>query len=120
MKKVAQAISVPLTVGGGIGSLGDIEKILAAGATRVSINTAAVKKPELVTEASKDFGSDRIVVAIDAKRSDNVKSGFELVTHGGRTFTGRDAIRCAKDCRDLGGGNVAAYQHRYRWNKGRV
>ncbi|MBM4141912.1 MAG: imidazole glycerol phosphate synthase subunit HisF [Nitrospira sp.] len=104
VKKVAHTISIPLTVGGGIGSLDDIERILFAGASRVSINTAAVKRPGMIGEAAKKFGSDRIVVAIDAKRTNTVPSGFELVIDGGRTLTGKDAIKWAKDCRDLGAG----------------
>lgn len=104
VKRVAKAISIPLTVGGGIGSLVDMETILSAGASKVSINTAAVKRPELIREAAERFGSDRIVVAIDAKRTDKVKSGFELVTHGGRTFTAKDAVEWARECRDLGAG----------------
>jgi len=104
VKKVAHTISIPLTVGGGIGSLDDIERILFAGASRVSINTAAVKRPELIEEAAKKFGSDRIVVAIDAKRTNTVPSGLEIVIDGGRTLTGKDAIQWAKECRDLGAG----------------
>jgi len=106
VKKVAQAITIPLTVGGGIGSLADMENLFNVGVAKVSVNTAAVKRPALVEEAARQVGSSRLVVAIDARRNPDLPSGYELVTHGGRTPTGRDAIAWAKECRDLGAGEL--------------
>jgi|UniRef100_A0A7C3WMI1 cyclase len=106
VKEVAAAISIPLTVGGGVHSVNDMEKLLVAGASKVSINTAAVKRPELITEAARAFGAPRLVVAIDARSNAAMPSGYELVTHGGRRPVGRDAIEWAKQCRDLGAGEL--------------
>lgn len=106
VKQVVQAITIPLTVGGGIGSLEDMENLLAAGVAKVSVNTAAVQRPALVAEAAQKFGSARVVVAIDARRNAGLPSGYELVTHGGRTPTGQDAVAWAAQCRDLGAGEL--------------
>jgi cyclase len=106
VKKVASAISIPLTVGGGIGTLSDIEALLDAGVTRVSINTAAIKNPSLVAEASKAFESEAIVIAIDAKENDDITSGYELYINGGQVPTGKDAIEWAKRVSDLGCGSI--------------
>ena len=106
VKKVAQAIKIPLTVGGGIGSLEDIEKILEAGASKIAINTAAVRNPDLVKEASQKFGSGRIIVAIDTKRNSDMSSGYEVIIEGGKTPTGKDAIEWAKKVKDLGAGEI--------------
>src|SRR4030065_2631493 len=83
VRKVATVIDIPLTVGGGIATLEDIELVLAAGASKVSMNSAAVKNPSLVSDAAKKFGSDKITVAIDAKRNKAMPSGFELGVSGG-------------------------------------
>ena len=106
VKTVAQAITIPLTVGGGIGSVADMENLLNVGVAKVSVNTAAVQRPALVEEAARQVGSVRLVVAIDARSNPDLPSGYELVTHGGRTPTGRDAIAWAKECRDLGAGEL--------------
>jgi cyclase len=106
VKKVVQAITIPLTVGGGIGSLADMENLLNVGVAKVSVNTAAVQRPALVEEAARQVGSARLVVAIDARSNPDLPSGYELVTHGGRTPTGRDAIAWAKECRELGAGEL--------------
>jgi cyclase len=106
VKKVVQAITMPLTVGGGIGTLADMENLLNVGVAKVSVNTAAVKRPALVEEAARQVGSARLVVAIDARSNSDLPSGYELVTHGGRTPTGRDAIAWAKECRELGAGEL--------------
>lgn len=106
VKQVVQAITIPLTVGGGISSLEDMENLLAAGVAKVSVNTAAVQRPALVAEAAQKFGSARVVVAIDARRNAGLPSGYELVTHGGRTPTGQDAVAWAAQCRDLGAGEL--------------
>jgi imidazole glycerol-phosphate synthase subunit HisF len=102
VRNVVSAIHIPLTVGGGISELGDIESILEAGADKVSINSAAVKRPAFVSEAAKAFGTECITVAIDARRNKEMPSGFELVISGGTTPVGRDAVEWAKECESLG------------------
>ncbi len=106
VKNVSSVIRIPLTVGGGISSMEDIEMVLAAGASKVSMNSAAVKNPELVREASKKFGSDKITVAIDAKRNGAMPSGFELVVSGGTLPLAKDAVAWAKTCQELGTGVI--------------
>ncbi len=106
VKQVSSVITIPLTVGGGINSLEDIEMVLGAGATKVSMNSAAVKNPELVREGAKKFGSNTITVAIDARRNKDMPSGFELVIAGGTTPIGKDAIEWARRCQELGAGVV--------------
>ena len=106
VRQVSAVIDIPLTMGGGINSLEDIELVLAAGAARVSMNSAAVKDPELVRSAAKKFGPERVTVAIDARRNPAMPSGFELVVSGGTMPIGRDAIDWARRCRDLGAGTL--------------
>ncbi len=103
VKRVAEEVFMPFTVGGGISSLDDIRKLLEAGADKVSINTSAVKKPEIIYEGAKRFGSQCIVVAIDAKRKGE---SWEVYIHGGRTPTGLDAIEWAKKVESLGAGEI--------------
>ncbi len=104
IKSVSSVIDIPLTVGGGITSLKDIESVIEAGADKVSINTAAVYNPELISEAAKRFGSDMITMAIDGVRNNKITSGFEIVVSGGTKPTGKDAVIWAKECQDLGAG----------------
>jgi len=104
VKQVSSVIDIPLTVGGGIGSLEDIELVLEAGADRVSMNSAAVQNPELVRKSARKFGSEKITVAIDARRNKKMPSGFELVVSGGTKPVGKDAIAWAKKCQELGAG----------------
>lgn len=106
VEKVAEVISIPLTVGGGIGSLEDIRLTLAAGASKVSMNSAAVKDPELVRNAAREFGSERITVAVDARRNPAMPSGFELVVAGGTKPVGKDAVAWARECQELGAGVI--------------
>lgn len=106
VKNVSSVIQIPLTVGGGISSIEDIELVLAAGAAKVSMNSAAVNEPALVEQAAKKFGSSRITVAIDAKRSAGMPSGFELVVSGGTRAIGKDAIEWARQCQSLGAGVI--------------
>jgi cyclase len=106
VKNVSSVIDIPLTVGGGIGSLEDIELVLDAGADKVSMNSAAVKSPALVREAAQKFGSEKIVVAIDGRRNKDMPSGFEVVVSGGTRPTGKDAVLWAKECQDLGAGII--------------
>ncbi len=106
VQRTAKVITVPLAVGGGIKSIQDIEDLLDAGASKVSINTAAVRNPGLVKEASKKFGSKSIVIAIDTRKSDSLPSGFEVMVSGGREGTGIDAVEWAKKVEDLGAGEI--------------
>ncbi|MCM8817967.1 MAG: imidazole glycerol phosphate synthase subunit HisF [Candidatus Omnitrophica bacterium] len=104
VRKVADVVFIPFTVGGGISSLNDIDKLLSNGADKISINTAAVKNPKLIEESAKKFGSQCIVVAIDAKKIGNNK--WEVFIEGGKTPTGLDVIDWAKKTVDLGAGEI--------------
>lgn len=95
-------LDIPLTVGGGIGTLEDIEMVLDAGADKVSMNSAAVKDPDLVKKASKKFGKEKITVAIDGCRNNSLPSGFEVVVAGGTKPVGKDAVAWASRCEELG------------------
>ncbi len=106
VEKVAAAVSVPLTLGGGIRTCDDVIRALEAGAERVSISSAAYRDPELVAEAVQRFGSDRIVIAIDADANDDMPSKREVYIDGGRTPTGMDAIEFAKAMATLGVGRI--------------
>lgn len=106
VKNVSSVIDIPLTVGGGIGSLDDIEAVLGAGASKVSMNSAAVKNPALISDAAAEFGKDRITVAVDARRNKEMTSGFELVVSGGTMPVEKDAIEWAKKCQELGAGVI--------------
>ena len=108
VEQVASQVFIPLTVGGGIRTIDDIRRMLNAGADKVSINTAAVKNPGFVAAAAKQFGSQCIVVAIDAKRvqPEQDRSGWEVYTHGGRNPTGIDAVAWAEKMCSLGAGEI--------------
>ncbi len=106
VKNVSAVIEIPLTVGGGIATLEDIDLLIEAGADKVSMNSAAVKRPALVNEAAKKFGSGCITVAVDARRNKAMPSGFELVVAGGTTPVGQDAVEWAKQCESLGAGTI--------------
>lgn len=106
VKEVLGVITIPLTVGGGISSLDDMSQLFDLGVSKVSINTAAVRRPELIREASERFGKERIVVAIDGRRCEDVSSGFEVVISGGTTRTGIDAADWARKCEALGAGEI--------------
>ncbi|HIP25874.1 MAG TPA: imidazole glycerol phosphate synthase subunit HisF [Archaeoglobus profundus] len=119
IKRTAEQVFIPYTVGGGIKSIDDIHRILSAGADKVSINTAAVKNPEFITEASDIFGRQCIVVAIDCRRNfdlsrgehiitleDGRKAWYEVVIYGGRKPTGIDAVSWAKKVEELGAGEI--------------
>lgn len=103
-EKVAATIFIPFTVGGGIHSVPDIRELLATGCDKVSINTSAIKNPKFILEASKRFGSQCIVVAIDAKRE--TKNRWGVYTHGGRNPAGLDAVAWAKKAAKLGAGEI--------------
>ena len=104
VRSVAEVISMPLTVGGGIGSVEDIEMTLEAGADKVSMNSAAVKDPDLIRRAAEKFGSERITVAIDGRRNTDMPSGFEVVVSGGTKGAGIDCEQWARRCEELGAG----------------
>ncbi len=110
VRRVADEISIPFTVGGGLRDVEDIRQILMAGADKVSINTAAVLRPELITEGARRFGSQCIVVAIDARRVVGSGGGgplaWEVYIHGGRTPTGRDAVAWAREAEERGAGEI--------------
>jgi cyclase len=108
VEKIAEEVFIPLTVGGGIRTVPDIRTMLNAGADKVSINTAAIHKPELVREAAERFGSQCIVVAIDAKRVADIDGlpRWEIFTHGGRRPTGIDAVAWAVRMAELGAGEI--------------
>ena len=103
VERTAEQCFIPLTVGGGIRTLEDIRRLLKAGADKISINTAAVKNPKLVESAAKKFGSQCVVVALDARRTNK---NYEIFTHGGRTQTGIDALDWAKRMESLGAGEL--------------
>jgi imidazole glycerol-phosphate synthase subunit HisF len=103
VERVATGINIPFTVGGGISAITDIEALLAAGADKVSINTAAVGDPELITEAARNFGSQCVVLAIDGRKAD---AGWEVFLNGGREPTGIDVVEWAKRGETLGAGEI--------------
>ncbi|HBI04660.1 MAG TPA: imidazole glycerol phosphate synthase subunit HisF [Paenibacillaceae bacterium] len=105
VENTAANVTIPFTVGGGINAVEDMKRILRAGADKVSVNTAAVNRPELIKEGSEMFGTQCIVVAIDAKSKED-GSGWEVYTHGGRTPTGIDAVEWAKKAETLGAGEI--------------
>ncbi|MCL2054122.1 MAG: imidazole glycerol phosphate synthase subunit HisF [Oscillospiraceae bacterium] len=104
VSKTADNLSIPITVGGGIRTLEDIHDVLLAGADKVSINSAAVKNPELIREAALKFGCKRIVIAIDTKKTP--VGGYSVVVSGGRVNSGLDVIEWAKQCEELGAGEI--------------
>ncbi len=104
VRRTIEKVTVPLTVGGGIRTVDDMQELFNLGVARCSVNTAAIRNPELVRDAAKKFGSDRIVVALDTRKNPQMPSGFELVVEGGRTPVGKDAVEWAKECEELGAG----------------
>jgi imidazole glycerol-phosphate synthase subunit HisF len=113
VRRTAEQVFIPLTVGGGVRSVDDIDRLLRAGADKVSLNTAAIQRPELLHEAARRFGSQCIVLSVDARRApcpegqaEDIWSGFEVTTHGGRRGTGLDAVLWAAQGEELGVGEV--------------
>ena len=106
IERVASQVFIPLTVGGGVRAVADVRRLLNAGADKASINTAAVTNPDLVNEASSFFGSQAIVVAIDAKAVNADNSRWEVFTHGGRKETGLDAVEWARNMQARGAGEI--------------
>lgn len=109
VERVAASIAIPFSVGGGISSVADMRAVLVAGAEKISINSAAVKRPDLISEGAAAFGSQAIVVGMDVKRVEpraEVPSGYEVVINGGRTYMNRDALEWAALCEKLGAGEL--------------
>jgi cyclase len=108
VRRVADEVFIPLTVGGGLNSIDDVRAVLRAGADKVSLNTAVVNRPELISEGAGVFGSQCIVVAIDARRrkANDASAGWEVFTHGGRRRTGLDAVEWAMRAEALGAGEI--------------
>jgi cyclase len=106
VRRTAEQVFIPLTVGGGVRSVDDVDRLLRAGADKVSLNTAAVARPDLLREAAEQFGSQCVVLSVDARRADGTASGFEVTTHGGRQGTGIDAVEWAARGQELGVGEI--------------
>jgi cyclase len=104
--RTADQVFIPLTVGGGVRSADDVDLLLRAGADKVSLNTAAIARPELLREVASRFGSQCVVISVDARRAAGTPSGFEVTTHGGRRGTGIDAVEWAARAAELGAGEV--------------
>jgi imidazole glycerol-phosphate synthase subunit HisF len=104
VRRTAEEVFIPFTIGGGIRSVDDARRLLRAGADKVSVNTAAVERPQLIEEIADEFGTQCVVVAIDARRRES--GGFEVFTHGGRTPTGIDAVAWAEEAERLGAGEI--------------
>ncbi|WP_236241014.1 imidazole glycerol phosphate synthase subunit HisF [Streptomyces sp. CC228A] len=106
VRRTAEQVFIPLTVGGGVRSAGDVDKLLRAGADKVGVNTAAIARPELIREIAERFGRQVLVLSVDARRAPGTPSGFEVTTHGGRRGTGMDAVEWAHRAADLGAGEI--------------
>lgn len=106
VRRTAEQVFIPLTVGGGVRTVDDVDALLRAGADKVGINTAAIARPELLREAAERFGAQCIVLSIDARRAQGTPSGFEVTTHGGRRGTGMDAVAWAVQAAELGAGEI--------------
>lgn len=106
VRRTADEIFVPLTVGGGVRSVADVDELLRAGADKVSVNTAAVARPELISEVADRFGSQVLVLSLDARRAPGVESGYEVTTHGGTRGTGVDAVAWVREAVSRGAGEI--------------
>ena len=104
--RTAEQVFIPLTVGGGVSSVEDVDRLLRAGADKVSVNTAAIRRPELVADIADRFGSQVLVLSVDARRAPETDSGFEVTTHGGRRSAGLDALAWAVRGAELGAGEI--------------
>jgi cyclase len=112
VSRTAEQVFIPLTVGGGVGSVEDVDRLLRAGADKVAVNTAALRRPELIAEIADRFGRQVLVLSVDARRvstgstTGGTESGFEVTTHGGRRSAGRDAVEWAAEAARLGAGEI--------------
>lgn len=106
VEAVAKAVHIPFAVGGGISCIADMERVILAGAEKISVNSLAVKKPQIIAEGARAFGRQCIVLGMDPVRSEKCPSGYEITTRGFREFTGIDAVEWAKKAADLGAGEI--------------
>ncbi len=109
VRRVAETIFIPFSVGGGIRSVDDMRTVLLAGAEKISVNSAAVKNPEIISQGARAFGSQCVVLGMDVKKmekSEKIPSGYEIVINGGRTFMGIDALKWAVEAQELGAGEI--------------
>jgi imidazole glycerol-phosphate synthase subunit HisF len=106
VRRTAESVFIPLTVGGGVRSVSDVDTLLRAGADKVGVNTAAIARPELIAEIAERFGRQVLVLSLDVRRATGTPSGFEVTTHGGRRGTGIDAVAWAARGADLGAGEI--------------
>jgi cyclase len=106
VRRTAESVFIPLTVGGGVRSAGDVDVLLRAGADKVGVNTAAIARPELIAEIAQRFGRQVLVLSLDVRRAPGTPSGFEVTTHGGRRGTGLDAVEWAGRGSQLGAGEI--------------
>lgn len=104
--RTAEQVFIPLTVGGGVRTVDDVDRLLRAGADKVGINTAAIARPEVVAEIARRFGNQVLVLSVDARRAADQPSGFEVTTHGGRQSAGIDAVEWARRATELGAGEI--------------
>jgi cyclase len=106
VSRTAEQVFIPLTVGGGVSGVDDVDRLLRAGADKIAVNTAAIQRPELVAEIADRFGNQVLVLSVDARRAPGTTSGFEVTTHGGRKSSGLDAIEWAAQGAALGAGEI--------------
>ncbi|MEP6856457.1 MAG: imidazole glycerol phosphate synthase subunit HisF [Pedococcus sp.] len=106
VSRTAEQVFIPLTVGGGVRSVEDVDRLLRAGADKIAVNTAAIRRPELVAEIADRFGNQVLVLSVDARRAAGTDSGFEVTTHGGRESAGLDALEWAARAATLGAGEI--------------
>ena len=106
VSRTAEQVFIPLTVGGGVREVGDVDRLLRAGADKIGVNTAAVARPELIAEIADRFGNQVLVLSVDARRVRDTDSGFEVTTHGGRRGTAIDAVEWAAKAAELGAGEI--------------
>jgi len=106
VSKTAEQVFIPLTVGGGIGSVEDVDRMLRAGADKIAVNTAAIRRPDLIREIADRFGNQVLVLSVDARRAPGTGSGYEVTTHGGRQSAGIDAVDWAARGAELGAGEI--------------
>jgi cyclase len=106
VRRTAEQVFIPLTVGGGVRSVEDVDRLLRAGADKVGVNTAAIARPELLSEIAQRFGAQVLVLSVDARRAPGTPSGYEVTTHGGRQGTGIDAVEWAERGQELGVGEI--------------
>ncbi|MCW2805756.1 MAG: hisF [Propionibacteriaceae bacterium] len=106
VRRTAETVFIPLTVGGGVSTVRDVDVLLRAGADKVAINTGAIRRPEVITEITRQFGNQVLVLSVDARRAPGQPSGFEVTTHGGRKSAGLDAVAWARRGFELGVGEI--------------